>query len=304
MASGPPAVTGAYLEHFSDQDVALLCAAELRHSSAEERRAFLRLHPGGVDELLDSPRVLQAIFSAPQAGDTLLAASPFLVFAVAVHHAAVGLKSAGYVSEWLGPGRRAPVFDVDELREFVAAPWHRFFLAELLASYTHVVSGSVVVSTPRGLRRQRFSELDPVRFSALLDVVSDAERPGILRRLGDLALFLTGVFPDYVARQGFGPIDEGRLLRAGGITRGRSDALPREPGAAAFGDRGAVELLEQLGQRWYGAASAMLSGPVAENVALLGEMPRRFRQARRVLGVITEQYLFAHRDHWFGPAGQ
>jgi hypothetical protein len=65
-----------------------------------------------------------------------------------------------------------------------------------------------------------------------------------------------------------------------------------------------VELLEQLGQRWYGAASAMLSGPVAENVAILGEMPRRFRQARRVLGLITEQYLFAHRDHWFGVAGQ
>jgi hypothetical protein len=244
--------------------------------------------------------VFEAVFSAQQEGDPLLGASPFLVFSVAVHRAAVRLKSTGYVSEWLGPGRRAPVFDVDELRGFVAMPWHRYFLAELLASYTHVTSGSIVVSTPRGMRRQRFSELDPVRFAGLLDVVSGAERPGILRRLGDLALFLTGVFPDYVAKQGFGPIAEGRLLRASGIAIGGREGLPREPGAAAFGDRGAVELLEQLGQRWYGAAVALLSDPPAPNVAVLGELPRRFRQARRVLGVVTEECLFAHRNQWFG----
>jgi hypothetical protein len=299
MTSDTSPVTAAYLEHFTNQDVALLCAENPR-ASLSESRSHLRTHPDGLEDLLSSRRVFEAVFSAPKESDPLLGASPFLVFSVAVHRAAVRLKSTGYVSERLGPGRRAPVFDVDELRGFVAMPWHRYFLAELLASYTHVTSGSIVVSTPRGLRRQRFSELDPVRFAGLLDVVSGAERPGILRRLGDLALFLTGVFPDYVAKQGFGPIAEGRLLRASGIAVGRREGLPREPGAAAFGDRGAVELLEQLGQRWYGAAVALLSDPPAPSVAVLGELPRRFRQARRVLGVVTEECLFTHRNQWFG----
>ena len=298
---GALAVTAAYLEHFTDQDVALLCS-DAPQIDIRDRRNFLRTYPDGLDGILSSRRVFEAVFSSEKGSDPLCGASPFFVFSVAMHHTAVRLKSTGYVSERLGPGRRAPVFDVDELRGFVAMPWHRYFLAELLASYTHVASGSVVVSTPRGLRRQRFSELDPVRFAGLLDVVSDAERPGILRRLGDLALFLTGVFPDHVARQGFGPIAEGRLLRASGIASAGREGLPREPGAAAFGDRGAVELLEQLGQRWYGAAAALLADPLAENVAVLRELPHRFRQARRVLSVLTEQCLFGHRDQWFGMA--
>ncbi|MGO8862744.1 MAG: hypothetical protein ACLQRH_18570 [Acidimicrobiales bacterium] len=302
MIPGQTAVTSAYLEHFTDRDVALLQPGDARVMPGGERAILSRADPQELNELLASQRVFEAVFATPPAGDPLLSASPFLVFAVTVHRAAAGLESVGYVSEWLGPGRRTPVFDVDELREFMSAPWHRLFLVELLSSYTHVVSGSVVISTPRGLRRQRFSELDPVRFSSLLEVVSDVERPGVLRRLGDLALFLTGVFPDYVARNGFGPIGEGRLLRAGGITKGRPEDLPREPGVAGFGDRGAVDLLEHLGRRWYQTAFELLPHPVAENVAILGELPRCFRQARRMLGLITEQFLFAHRDRWFGQS--
>jgi hypothetical protein len=300
MTPGQTAVTSAYLEHFTEMDVALLQPGDQRAMSRVDRTTLSRADPQELNELLASQQVFESVFAAPGAGDPFFTASPFLVFAVTVHRAAAELESAGYVSEWLGPGRRTPVFDVDELREFMAAPWHRLFLTELLASYTHVVSGSVVVSTPRGLRRQRFSELDPVRFSGLLEVVSDVERPGVLRRLGDLALFLTGVFPDYVARNGFGPIGEGRLLRAGGIANGRAEDVPREPGVAAFGDRGSVDLLEHLGRRWYQTAFELLPQPVAENVAIVGELPRCFRQARRMLGLITEQFLFAHRDRWFG----
>jgi hypothetical protein len=303
MTSVGDMVTAKYLEHLTDRDVALLRSAALPDAGASDRQALLAASPSQLDELLSSSRVLDVVFTTSDTGDPLLAASPFLVFTVAVHRAAASLRSTAYVSEWLAPGRRTPVFDVPQLREFVALPWHRLFLAELLASYTHVASGSVVIPTRRGLRRQRFSELDPVRFAGLLDVVSDAERPGVLRRLGDLALFLTGVFPDYVARRGFGPIDEGRLLRAAGI-RGRSGAVPRDPGAAAFGDLGAVELLEQLGRRWYRLAFETLPRPVSQNVAVLGDLPQQFREARRVLNLVTEQFLFAHRDQWFGAAGR
>src|SRR5262249_21926652 len=42
-------------------------------------------------------------------------------------------------------------------------------------------------------------------------------RPGVYRRLGDVSLFLTGGFPDYVTSRAFGPVDAGRLLRAAGL---------------------------------------------------------------------------------------
>jgi hypothetical protein len=289
-------ITAAYLEHLTAADRRLL-SPDLRSLGTNQLVTSMDRE---LEELLGSTRVFESVFAQPETGDPLLAASPFLVFAVAVHRAAADLDSASYVSEWLGLGRRAPVFDVALLRDFMAAPWHRLFLIELLASYTHVASGSVLVQTRRGFRRQRFSELDPVRLAALLDVVSAAERPGVLRRLGDVALFLTGVFPDHVARRGFGPIEEGRLIRSSGRAASREMAPSLDAQNTVVGDRGAVGLLEQLGRRWYRAAFVSLPHPIAENVAIIGELPERFDEARRMLGYVTEQFLFPHRDRWFG----
>src|SRR5438105_12437677 len=185
----------AYLQHLSEADLQLLGAGETR----------------SVVEVLDRSDTFDRIFG----GDPLFVASPFLVFAAAVHRTAADLDSATYVEEWLGPRQRIPVLDVADLRDFLAGPWRRLFLVELLASYTHVTSGSGLVATRRGWRRQRFSERDPVRLAGLLYVVTEAERPGIFRRLGDLSLFLTGVFADHTALHGFGSVDQQRLLRAG-----------------------------------------------------------------------------------------
>jgi hypothetical protein len=292
-------ITAAYLEHLTSADLHLL-SPEWRLLEPSELVAAVDRE---LDELLASSRLFERVFTQSDAADPLLAASPFLVFAVAVHRATADLDSASYVSEWLGLGRRAPVFDVAHLRDFMASPWHRLFLIELLASYTHVASGSVLVQTRRGFRRQRFSELDPVRLAALLDVVSAAERPGVLRRLGDVALFLTGVFPDHVARRGFGPIDEGRLIRSSGRAASREITPSLEGQNMVVGDRGAVGLLEQLGRRWYRAAFVSLPHPIAENVAVIGELPEHFDEARRMLGYVTEHFLFSHRDKWFGLSG-
>jgi hypothetical protein len=299
MDADEGAVTGAYFEHLTDGDVALL-ADGVMDGTRHDRRAALRHRRGGIEDLLSSPRVFEIVFAGGGSSEPLIGVSPFLAFAVAVHRAARELGSASYAEEWMGVGRWTPVFDTARLREFLSVPWLRFFLAELLASYTHVASGSVLVATRRGLRRQRFSELDPVRFASLLEVVSEAERPGVLRRLGDLTLFLTGVFPDYVARRGFGPIEQSRLVRASrqASARPRGERGPSRPGEGA--DRNAVALLEQLGRRSYQAAFQLLGTPASGHVAILGELPERFGDARRILGVVTERFLFANRDRWFG----
>jgi hypothetical protein len=293
------ALTASYLEHLTDDDLALLCRPDLGAASRGDYRRWVGARRGGIEGLLSSREVFEAVFVLDRGA--LVGVSPFLAFGVAVHRAVQELRSAAYVPEWVGVGRRTPLFDVPRLREFASAPWRSFFLTELLASYSRVASGSVVVATRRGLRRQRFSELDPVHLAALLDVVSDAERPGVFRRLGDLALFLTGVFPDYVARHGFGPVDQGRLLRAGRTALGGNVARRQGgPGLVVDDDVNAVALLCQLGRRWYQAASQLLPGPVPANVAVIGEMPERFDDARRILSVVAERFLFPHQERWFG----
>jgi hypothetical protein len=102
------------------------------------------------------------------------------------------------------------------------------------------------------VRIRRYNELDPVRLAGLLDAVPAAEQPGVYRRLGDVALFLTGVFPDYTTTNAFGPVQVERLLRVATGPVDRSE----HPGAAP-----AVDLLERLGTNWYRTASPRPAPP-------------------------------------------
>jgi hypothetical protein len=264
----------AYRQHLTSGDLALLAD----------------IAPGRpLATALVSPELERVVFAPGPAFDPAHAASPFLTFAVAVHRVSERLEAVTYVNEWVGPRRRVPVFGVDRLRELLTDPLRRFFFVELLGSYTHVVSGSMWTATRRGWRRRRFSELDPLQLAGLLDAVPAAERPGVLRRLGDLALFLTGVFPDHTASTPLGrPFAPLPLLRSAGLDPHREDVA-----ANAF------ELLELLGARWYRLATRLAPAP-SGSVRALEAIAEGFSDARRVLNVVTDTYLFPLREQWFG----
>lgn len=277
--AGYPVAAG-YLDHLTASDVRLLAA--------------LSGLPG--DELVRRPDVLLRTISSSDtaarllprqgtAGDALMLASPFLVFAVALHRVTAEVASSRYLPEWTGPRQRLPVFVGEELTRYAADDRHRLFLAELLASYAQVMSGSYLERTRVGWRRRRWSELDPVALAGLLVTVPAEQRSGIFRRLGDLALFLTGVFPDHTALHGFGPVRTAQLLRSVGAPGQAADAAP-------------VTMLEQLGVRWYRLAADSAIATTAQT-RLVREVADRFAAARRVLNLLADRYLMPARNPWF-----
>jgi len=290
--------TALYLEHLTRDDLAFLSSFDHDGPNTGDLRGYIRSRRGGIEGFLAKREAFDAVFRAGPDSE-LLRVSPFLAFALTIRWTAYELGSTQFVPEWPGAARRALVMDVARLRQFLSAPLHRFFLAELLASYARVASGSVLVATPRGLRRRRFSELDPVQLAGLLEVVGEAERPGVLRRLGDLALFLTGVFPDYVGRHGFSGVDQGRLSRIA-VTGLRGAGAPSSVPRARLGGDEAVVLLAGLGRRWYELASRLLPRPLPADVAVIGEIVEHFDDARRVLNVVADRLLFPRRGQWFG----
>jgi len=300
MATDAYLLAHAYLEHLTEEDLRILGAGlgEVRHGG--EAAALVRSRPDLLEDLLERPAVLEQVLSPSEPVDSLVGPSPFLLFAAAIGKTAAEISDASYVSEWLGPKRRTPVFDVAGLREFLSSPWRRLVLAELLGSYTHVHSGSVLVRGRHGIRRQRFSELDPVRLAGVLEAIPELERPGVYRRLGDLALFLTGVFPDHTATHGWSDIDRGRLLRSGHLRELEGPATGAIPG---FGDTSAVDLLERLGRRWYRIAYELVPPPAPAAITVAGELAERFSHARRILNVVTDRYLFPFRSELFGVGG-
>ncbi len=288
----------AYLEHLTEADLSLLGPA-VDSPPAEDASAYLRSHPELVEEALGSSAAFDLVLGADVHDELLVHASPFLVFAVAVHRTVDELGHTTFVEERVTPRMRVPVFDAGQLREFGVDPARRYFMVEHLASYTRVMSGPVWTHRRGHWRRQRVSELDAPRLAATLDAVPESDRPGIYRRLGDLALFLTGVFPDHSTTRAVHPIELERLLRSLPEVAGSRPTLADLEQLA--GERGAAGLLEWLGPRWYRAAAERT--PVAGLGRLLDDLATRFDQARRFLNHLTDQYLFPVRNRWFPTAG-
>jgi hypothetical protein len=289
----------AYLEHLTDADLSILTGV-VDAPVADDASVYLRSHPEVIEEALGSPIAFDRVLGEPVDDEILIQASPFLVFAVAVHRVVDDLGHTHFVEERIGPRMRVPVFDAGQLREFGVDPARRYFLVEHLTSYTRVMSGPVWVRRGRRWRRQRFSELDAGRLAATLDAVPESDRPGVYRRLGDLALFLTGVFPDHSAARSVHPIELERLLRSLPVT---GESMPTLSDVEQLaGERGAAGLLEWLGPRWYRAAAERT--PVTGLARLLDDLATRFDQARRFLNHLTDRYLFPVRSRWFPAAGQ
>jgi len=277
----------AYLEHLTDADLRLLADAEAVPEHAVGRRVdALRREPALVLDVLDRPAITTRVLSgSAERGDgRFTMVTPFLVFVAAVHRAALELAGTSHVPDRAAPRLRVPVFDGAQLSEYLAHRHRRLFLAELLASFARVSSGVAVVQTPHGPRRRRWNDIDPRRLAVLLEAVPETERASVWWRLGDLALFLTGVFPDAVERGLFSRVDLAALARVTGVHA--------EPGTAA-----GTDLLEWFGSRWYLQAARRVSAATA--VAVLREHAEHFHLARRVLNVVADRYLFPLDDGWF-----
>jgi hypothetical protein len=302
--TGPDAIGAAYLTHLTEADLrALVHAEEVSATEADGRIAALRRVPGLLLDVLDRPGASADLLNLASANgpERFALISPFLVFAAAIHRIASDLRGSGYVPERTTPRLRIPVFDAAQLADYLADPAHRLFLAELLASFARSASGVVVTQTPHGLRRRRWNDLDVGRLAMLLDALPEPERPPVWRRLGDLALFLTGVFPAAIERALSGRLDPARLARTTGLP-----ALPARGLAPA-------ELFEWLGAGWYrlaaqhigparAAVSQVPAAPVAASAtaAALRDNAEHFHQARRVLNAATDRYLFPVTVDWFG----
>jgi hypothetical protein len=146
----------------------------------------------------------------------------------------------------------------------------------------------MLVKTTRGWRRRRFSELDPIRLIELAELVPESERPSVYRRLGDLSLFLTGIFPDYAGERLVAERERRQLERA--LATADREQAERHDG---------VWLLEQLGRRAYRIAQQGADRG-ATMAGVLAEVSENFAAARRVLNFLTDRYLFPMRRQWFG----
>src|SRR5262249_40893491 len=187
---------------------ALVHADAVTADRAAARIEALRRQPALLLDALDRPATSAAVLnlahatgpgSPPgRATDRFALIPPFLLFAAAGHPPAFDLAGSSYAPERTAPRRRIPLFDGGRLTAYLAAPRHRLFLADLLASFARISGG--VVLAPDGQHRRRWNDADPHRLAVLLDAVPPPQRPPVWRRLRDPAPFLAAGVPGAAER--------------------------------------------------------------------------------------------------------
>jgi len=275
-----------YLEHLTQRDIELLALTAGMECSTLKQRMLER--PNVIDDLLASLPLFEVIFG--QCDDPLdPGASTFLAFGALVNRSAGDLRNASHVAEWSGPGKRLPIFDVDPLREFLEDGARRYFLIEFLNSFT---SGGWGLAGRTRSGHGRFGEFILGDLVRVVDHLPPSERAGGYRRLGDVSLFLSGVFPDHTTSHPL-PAEQRELL-----TRSAGAALSE---SLVTGDE--VDFLEAVGAGWYRRAVDTASAAVGSGPLILRGVADRFTQARRILNYVSDRFLFGSKQGLMRPTG-
>lgn len=255
-----------------DED--LIALARALDTDVESLRGDLDRRPVYVSEVLRQPEVAEAIL-----GDTTqLIVSPLLFFAVLIHRSADELSSSEWVDEWVSPGCRLPVFDVEPLLEFTDSPGRLLFTAQLLVDFA--MPAKVPVPADR---------LDLEDLVTWLDAAEPSDQLVMLRQLGDLALFQAGVFPDSTGATTMTAAQAEHLGRSVQMTDDELEQLV-DQGSATPG----LDALELLSSAWYRAAADNSdSAPI-----LLRDVANRIRAARRFLNYVADHYLHQLQPTW------
>ncbi|NNK92211.1 MAG: hypothetical protein HKO87_07240 [Acidimicrobiia bacterium] len=257
-----------------DEDLTVLARA--LDTDVDSLCSELDRHPLYVSDILRRPEVADAILDGDDS--TTLAVSPLLFFALLVHRSADELATSEWVDDWVGPGSRLPVFDVEPLLEFTDAPGRLLFSARLLVDFAMPAKMPVPVD-----------RLDLEGLVTWLDAVEPADQIVLLRRLGDLALFQAGVFPDNNGATTLTATQAELLGRSVQMTDDELELLVDE-GSPTPG----LDALEMLSSAWYRAAA---EGSEAAPV-LLCDVANRIRAARRFLNYVADHYLHRLQPDW------
>lgn len=257
-----------------ENDITVL--ADALGTTSEALRAELERRPRYLDDVLARPEVADLILKGANAA--ALTVSSSLFFAVLVHRAADELSESDWVNEWVSPGLRLPVFDVEPLVEFTDAPGRLLFTAQLLVGFTAPSNGPVPTD-----------QLDMDDLVDWLGAVEPGDRIQLLRQLGDIALFQAGVFPDSNGTTLLSTAQAEHLGRSVGMSDDELNHLV-DPASPTPG----LDALETLSSAWYTAAAE--SSPTSP--VLLRDVAHRIRAARRFLNYVADHYLHPQPTGW------
>jgi hypothetical protein len=222
-----------------------------------------------LEPMLGDPKLVERLSRDSEA---LVRISPHMLFSVLLRRVRKDLEKETYVFEVESRGKRIPVFEAGAVAELLSNKQACDYLVELLASFVRTNSGVIYWKERGTWHKKQFSDIDIDDMVELARIIEPEMRPALYRRIADLTLFLSGIFPDQATRFAVRPTG---MLSS---TRTLKD-------------------YEQQGKRFYRVAERETDQDQLRPIfALLAE---QFILARRALNTLSDRYLKTYRARYF-----
>jgi hypothetical protein len=231
-----------------------------------------------IEAMLDDERVFQRLVSEEE---ILLWISPWLFFTVLLRRARRDLEQETFTVERRSR-QKVPVFDAERVIRLLEQEPLLDYLAGMLASFTRVESVTVPVRVRKGIwRKYRISDLDVDSLMHYCQTLGEEFHFEPYKRIADVCLFLTGMFPEHIDTQYRYPLS--RQLRP----RVRSRICR------------SLEDYEAYGQAFYRMAAEHERAKVEELDGVLATLSESFVLAEKPLTFLASRYLGFARHRLF-----
>lgn len=223
-----------------------------------------------LEAMLDDDRLFERLMSGEE---ILVQVSPRLLFDVLLRRARRDLQVETYTTERRRL-QKVVLFDTSEVSDLLEQEPLRGYLVRMLASFTRIRSVTVRVRVRKNLwRRYRTSELDVEGLIRYSQAVDEPFRFEPYRRIGDVCLFLSGLFPSAIESQYRYPLSGQVRPRA----RARMVASRED--------------YEAHGEAFYRLAAEHEVAEMQGLDSVLEALSERFILAEKALGFVADRYL-------------
>jgi hypothetical protein len=220
-----------------------------------------------LEPMLEDPKLTERLLGELE---VLVRVSPYLMFSVLLRRVRHDLDHQSFVLERDAHGKRIPIFEAAQAGQMLGDSTLREYLTDMLCSFVRTNVAVLYRQEGRSWQKRKFSDMDMDDMMALCQLVESELKPRFYKRIADIALFLTGVYPDHASFF---------------VRRPRSQDWRRVPD------------YEREGRRFYTLAAQDTDPPGPASV--FEKLAEKFTLARGVLNTLSDHYLKPIRARCF-----
>jgi len=250
-----------------------------QHANRERTVDLIQDDDRLIGDMLDDDRLFQRLMASE---DVLVRVSPWLFFSVLLRRTQRDMEQESFTVERRNR-QKVVLFDTDRVLDLISQGPVRDYLATMLASFARIESITVPVQVREGVwRTYRTNELDIEGMMRYSETTDEPFRFEPYRRIADVCLFLTGLFPEYIEAQYRYP--QSRQLR------------PRARGRVCVSQ----DDYEALGRVFYRRAAEHEMARMEGLDNVLTTLSEEFILAEKPLDLLANRYLRLKRHALFG----